>query len=383
MRVLVERTCGLDVHQAVIVAYLLVGKAAGKVHKEVRSFASTTAGLLALRDWLKAAGCTHVGMESTGVYWQPVYAILEDQFDVVVGNAQRIKNVPGRKTHVKDAEWIAELVRYGLIPPSFVPARPLRVLRDLLRDRRSLVEARSNCRNRVLKVLERANIKLASVASDVFGVSGRRRWSQAPRHRPRSPTWPAESGGRSWFSSNSPSPCRATWARSTASCCSTPSTRRIAASPHREADWAQTGAYRKQHRLLTTIPGIDWALAATMIAEHGVDMTRFGTAGRFAAWSGVAPGNNESAGKHHRSGARKGNPHLKTPPRSAPRAPRTPTCATNTIASRRVADPAAPRGPSPTRSPSPLFTSSRPASPIVISAATISTNAASTAPSSA
>jgi len=172
MRVLVERTCGLDVHQAVIVAYLLVGKAAGKVHKEVRSFASTTAGLLALRDWLKAAGCTHVGMESTGVYWQPVYAILEDQFDVVVGNAQRIKNVPGRKTDVKDAEWIAELVRYGLIPPSSVPARPLRVLRDLLRYRRSLVEARSNCRNRVLKVLERANIKLASVASDVFGVSG-------------------------------------------------------------------------------------------------------------------------------------------------------------------------------------------------------------------
>jgi len=158
----------LDVHQAVIVACLLVGKATGKVHKEVRSFASTTAGLLALRDWLKAAGCTHVGMESTGVYWQPVYAILEDQFDAVVGNAQRIKNVPGRKTDVKDAEWMAELVRYGLIPPSFVPARPLRVL---LRYRRSLVEAHSNCRNRVLKVLERANIKLASVASDVFGVS--------------------------------------------------------------------------------------------------------------------------------------------------------------------------------------------------------------------
>jgi transposase len=172
MRVLVERACGLDVHQAVIVACLLIGKAHGKVRKEVRSFATTTAGLLALRDWLKDAGCTHVGMESTGVYWRPVHAILEDEFDVVVGNAQRIKNVPGRKTDVKDAEWIAELVRYGLIPPSFVPERPLRILRDLMRYRRSLVEARSNCRNRVLKVLESANIKLASVASDVFGVSG-------------------------------------------------------------------------------------------------------------------------------------------------------------------------------------------------------------------
>jgi hypothetical protein len=177
MRTLVERGCGLDVHQAVIpacarTACLLIGKAGRRVRQEVRSFTTTTAGLLALRDWLKEAGCTHVGMESTGVYWRPVYAILEDDFEVVVGNAQRIKNVPGRKTDVKDAEWIADPVRHGLIPPSFVPARPLRILRDLLRFRRSLIEARSNCRNRILKVLESANIKLASVASDVFGVSG-------------------------------------------------------------------------------------------------------------------------------------------------------------------------------------------------------------------
>ena len=168
------------------------------------------------------------------MYWQPVYAILEDQFDVIVGNAQRIKNVPGRKTDVKDAEWIAELVRYGLIPPSFVPARPLC---DVLRYRRSLVEARSNCRNRVLKVLERANIKLASVASDVFGVSG----TAMLEALVAGPKTPAEIANlargkrrKKLVQLELALALQPTWARSTASCslnCSTPSTRRIAASP--------------------------------------------------------------------------------------------------------------------------------------------------------
>jgi transposase len=317
MRVLVERACGLDVHQAVIVACLLVGKAKGKVSKEVRSFPTTTAGLLALRDWLKAAGCTHVGMESTGVYWQPVYAILEDEFDVVVGNAQRIKNVPGRKTDVKDAEWIAELVRYGLIPPSFVPARPLRTLRDLLRYRRSLVEARSSCRNRVLKVLESANIKLASVASDVFGVSGMAMLKAlvVGRKTPAEIAKLAQGklrkklvqlelalqgslGEEHRFMLGQLLDALAQ------------EDRRITATERLIGN--KLDPYRQQHWLLTTIPGVDWTVAATMIAEHGVDMSRFGTPARFAAWSGVAPGNNESAGKHHRTGARKGNPHLKT-----------------------------------------------------------------------
>lgn len=172
MRTLIERCCGLDVHQATIVACLVVGKPGLKVRSEVRSFPTTTAGLLELRDWLTAEGCTHVGMESTGIYWRPVHALLEDDFEVVVGNAQRIKNVPGRKTDTKDCEWVADLLRHGMIPPSFVPDRPLRALRDLMRFRRSLVEARTNCRNRILQVLESANIKLANVASDVFGVSG-------------------------------------------------------------------------------------------------------------------------------------------------------------------------------------------------------------------
>ena len=317
MRTLVERACGLDVHQAVIVACLLVGKAGGTVRKEVRRFASTTAGLLALRDWLTDAQCTHVGMESTGVYWRPVHAILEDDFVVVVGNAQRIKNVPGRKTDVKDAEWIADLVRHGLIPPSFVPPRPLRILRDLMRFRRSLVEARSNCRNRILKVLECANIKLASVASDVFGVSGTAmlealvEGTKTPaeiadlaRGRLRKKLVQLELalhgslGDDHRFMLDQ-------LLRSLEQ-----EDQRITVAEDRIA--AKLEPYQQEHRLLMTIPGIDWAVAATMIAEHGVDMAAFGTSTRLSAWSGVAPGNNESAGKHRRTGARKGNRHLKT-----------------------------------------------------------------------
>ena len=158
METLIKRCCGLDVHQATVVACLRIARPGKKVSREIRSFATTTAGLLELRDWLTAAGCTHVGMESTGVYWRPVHAILEDAFTVIVGNAQRIKNVPGRKTDVKDAEWLAELLALGLIPPSFVPDRGLRALRDLVRFRRSLVEARTDCRNRILGGLEGAGI---------------------------------------------------------------------------------------------------------------------------------------------------------------------------------------------------------------------------------
>jgi transposase len=317
MRTLVERGCGLDVHQGVIVACLLIGKAGRKVRQEVRSFTTTTAGLLALRDWLKEAGCTHVGMESTGVYWRPVYAILEDDFEVVVGNAQRIKNVPGRKTDVKDAEWIADLVRHGLIPPSFVPARPLRILRDLLRFRRSLVEARSNCRNRILKVLESANVKLASVASDVFGVSGMAMLealvagamtpaeiANLARGRLRKKLVQLELALHGSLGDDHrfmlDQLLRGLEQED----------HRITATEDRIA--AQLEPYWQEHLLLTTIPGVDWAVAATMIAEHGIDMTRFGTAARLAAWSSVAPGNNESAGKHRRSGARTGNRHLKT-----------------------------------------------------------------------
>ncbi len=173
MQVMIERSAGLDVHQETVVACVLTGVPGGRPTKEVRTFRTMTRDLEALRDWLIELSVTHVGMESTGVYWRPVHAVLEGDFDLIVGNARHIRNVPGRKTDVKDAEWIADLVRHGLIAKSFVPPPPLRELRELLRYRRKLMESQAAERNRLLKLLETANIKLASVASDVFGVSGR------------------------------------------------------------------------------------------------------------------------------------------------------------------------------------------------------------------
>jgi Transposase len=172
MEAIVERCCGLDIHQASVVACLLAGTPGRKPRKQTRTFGTMTRDLEALRDWLVAAGATHVGMESTGVYWKPVHAVLEGRFELIVGNAQHIKAVPGRKTDVKDAEWIAELVRHGLIRPSFVPPPAIRELRELLRYRRALAGALASERNRAIKLLETAGIKLASVATDVFGASG-------------------------------------------------------------------------------------------------------------------------------------------------------------------------------------------------------------------
>jgi len=172
MQTLVERGCGLDVHQATVVACLLIVLKNGQVQKQVRTFGTTTRELMGLREWLLSESCTHVAMESTGVYWKPIYAILEGAFEIIVANAQHVKKVPGRKTDVKDAEWIADLLCHGLLRPSFVPPSPIRELRDLTRYRRKLVESRTAERNRLLKLLETANIKLASVATDVFGVSG-------------------------------------------------------------------------------------------------------------------------------------------------------------------------------------------------------------------
>src|SRR3954452_25339464 len=171
MEALVERCAGLDVHQASVVCRVLVGPPGCRPRKLLRTFGTTTHELGKLRAWLAEQGVTHVGMESTGIYWKPVHAALEGHFDLTVGNAHHIKNVPGRETDVKDAEWIARLVRHGLIGKSFVPP-PIRDLRELVRFRRALVEARTAERDRLLKLLEGAGVKLAGVASDVFGVSG-------------------------------------------------------------------------------------------------------------------------------------------------------------------------------------------------------------------
>src|SRR5437667_11705231 len=173
MRVLYERCAGLDVHKLTVVASLILTSATGTDSREVRTFATTTAGLLALSDWLASYGVTHVAMESTGIYWRPVFNLLESRFEVILVNAQHMKAIPGKKTDIKDSEWIAELLRHGLLKASFIPPKPIRDLRDLVRARKTLVRERAQEINRLQKVLETANIKLSSVATDVMGKSGR------------------------------------------------------------------------------------------------------------------------------------------------------------------------------------------------------------------
>lgn len=317
MDTLIERCCGLDVHQGTVVACVLTTGSKGKVEKEIRTFPTFTRDLLKLRDWLQERGVTHVGMESTGVYWKPVYAVLEGEFELIVGNAQHIKNVPGRKTDVKDSEWIARLVRSGLIRPSFVPPKPLRELRELLRYRRKLVESRTAERNRLLKLLESANIKLASVASDVFGVSGMAMVRAIAQGEATAETLAGMAKGL--LRKKLPELCLALDGR--------------IEEHHRyllrlqlrrleevdrdihELDTRideQLTAYSQPHRRLMQIPGVDRITAAVIIAEMGVDMTVFKSAEHLASWAGICPGNDQSAGKHRSCAITKGNVALKT-----------------------------------------------------------------------
>jgi transposase len=317
MQAINERCCGLDVHQETIVACLLVGLPGVRPTKEVRTFRTVTRDLEALRDWLKAAGVTHVGMESTGVYWRPVYAVLDGHFELIVGNARHIRNVPGRKTDVKDSEWIADLVRHGLIAKSFVPPRPLRQMRELLRYRRKLVESQAAERNRLLKLLETANVKLASVMSDVFGVSGRAMLNAMIDGSASADEMAALAKGQ----------LRRKCAELVLALDGrveehhrfllAMQLRRLEAI---EQDIAaldrrideRLEPYRLQHALLTQIPGVDWLVAAVLIAEIGVDMSVFLSAYHLAARAGVCPGNHESAGRQKSGRARKGNVHLRT-----------------------------------------------------------------------
>jgi transposase len=317
MEAIVECCAGLDVHQATVVACLNTGAAGAKPSKETRTFGTTLAELKALRDWLTASGCRLVAMESTGVYWKPVYAVLEGHFELVVGNARHIKNVPGRKTDVKDCDWIGDLARHGLIAKSFVPPRPIRDLRDLTRYRRKLVQVGAAERNRLIKLLESANIKLSGVISDVFGVSGwamllalvegsqspaemaqlaRRRMRRKLRELELALSGRLEEHHRFLLGVQM---------------------RRIEAA---EADLAELdnrlreklAPYSEQMRLLMRIPGVDWVIAATIIAEIGVDMSAFANVAHLASWTAICPGNHESAGRQHGGKTRKGNVHLKT-----------------------------------------------------------------------
>jgi transposase len=296
---------------------LLVGKPGKKPRKDVRTFGTVTAELVRLREWLAAEGCTQVGMESTGVYWMPVYTILEGAFKLVIGNATHIKQVPGRKTDVKDSEWIADLLRHGLIRPSFVPPKPLRELRDLLRYRRKLVESTTSERNRMLKLLEMGNIKLSTVVTDVFGVSGRcmlrallegqqtpEQMAKLAKGRMKGKLLQLTAALEGRIEEHHRFLLKMQLERLEAV------EKDIERLDQRIDEKLEP--YREPHTRLMQIPGVDWVGAAVLIAELGVDMSVFPSVRHCAAWAGVCPGNNESAGKRKGQPTRKGNVHLTT-----------------------------------------------------------------------
>ena len=316
MEAIIARAAGLDVHQGSVVACVIIGSPGRRPARETRTFGTMSRDLAALREWLLGMGVTHVGMESTGVYWQPVHAALEDAFTLIVGNAAHMRNVPGRKTDVKDAEWTADLVRHGLVRASFVPPPEVRVLRELVRHRKALVGSLAAERNRTLKLLEGAGIKLAGVMSDVFGVSGML-MLHALADGTAAPAAMADLAKRRLR--------RKVDQLALALDGRLAEHQRFLLRLHirrlgeigrdlAELEAAIATAVRPfaaQQALLMTIPGVNALTAAAIIAEIGVDMAAFGTARRLAAWAGVCPANHESAGKRKKRGTRKGDVHPK------------------------------------------------------------------------
>ena len=312
MRVVYTRCCGLDVHKKSISACLLTPDDQGGMQQQVRRFGTMTRDLLELSDWLACNQVTHVAMESTGVYWKPVWNILEATFTILLVNAQHVKAVPGRKTDTKDCEWLADLLQHGLLRGSFVPPSPIRQLRDLTRTRASLRQDHTAVANRMQKVLEDANVKLASVATDWLGVSGRDILSRMLDGEQDAGKWADLCRGR--LRDKIPEMQRALEGRMT--------------DHHRwmlrlqreqleflEAQIAKLDAkiqehmsdYQKAVDLCTTIPGIEAVAAANLIAEIGVNMDQFPSAQHLASWAGLCPGNNESAGKRLSGKARNGS----------------------------------------------------------------------------
>jgi transposase len=317
MEAIVECCAGLDVHQASVVACLNSGPGSKRSCKEVRTFGMTRSELEGMRSWLLTGGCTLVAMESTGIYWRPVYAVLEGHVELIVGNAQHIKNVPGRKTDVKDCEWISDLARHGLIAGSFVPPRPIRDLRDLTRYRCKLSQTQAADRNRLIKMLESANIKLSGLISDVFGVSGQAmllaliegeespaEMAQHARGRMRRKQVALAAALNGSLDEHHRFVMRVQLERIKQT------EAQIERLDERLRD--KLAPYAEPLGRLMQIPGVNWIIAATIIAEIGVDMSAFVNAEHLASWTAICPGNHRSAGKQKTGKTRKGNVHLKT-----------------------------------------------------------------------
>ncbi len=317
MQVVYERCCGLDVHKKTVVACVLLTPAAGPPQRQIRTFSTMTADLLALDDWLQELAVTHLALESTGVFWRPIFNLLEEGRTVVLVNAAHMKAVPGRKTDVKDSEWLADLLRHGLLQPSFIPPKPIRELRDLTRYRKTLVHDRAELVQRLQKVLETANIKLAAVATDILGKSGRA-MIEALIAGEADPTALAELAQRR-MRQKLPALRQALEGRVEAH------HRFLLARLLEHIDFldgsiAQVQAeieerlrpYEEAVERVQTIPGVGPLAAATIVAEIGVDMSRFGAAKQLASWAGLCPGNRESGGKQLSGRMRKGNQWLRT-----------------------------------------------------------------------
>ena len=316
MELVISRCAGMDVHQATVVVTVRVPDEAGRRRSVTETFGTMTPDLLALRDWLQAHGVTHVAMESTGVYWKPVYYVLEDAFTLLLINMHELKRVPGRKTDVQDSEWLAQVLECGLLKPSFVPPPPIRELRDLTRYRVQQVQDQAQETNRLHKVLEDAGVKLSTVASDVMGVSGRLMLAALVqgttdpavladlargRLRVKLPALRRALEGR--FRPHHAFLLRQILAK-------IDFLEETIAHLTEEID-ARVAPFEPLLTALDTIPGVDRIAAISMVAETGGDMRRFPSAAHLCSWGAMCPGQNESAGKRRSGKTRKGNRYLR------------------------------------------------------------------------
>lgn len=315
METVVERPGALDVHKAQVTACVRVPAGGGGREQHVAEFSTTVAGLLTLRDWLTAHGVTQVTMEATGVFWKPVWAILEDEFELLLVNARHVKQVPGRKTDVKDAEWLCQLAEAGLLKASFVPPKPIRALRNLTRYRKTQIQERAREANRLHKALEDTGIKLDCVASDILGVSGRLMLDALVagttdpevladlakgRLRAKLPVLREALEGR--FDR-----LHAVWVGAILAHLDFLD-EQIASLT--ETIGEQIAPFEKAVELLCTIPGVQRRTAEVIVAEIGIDMSIFPTAKELASWAGQCPGNDRSAGRRRSGRTRKGSKWL-------------------------------------------------------------------------
>lgn len=315
MEIVYKRCGGLDVHKETVAACVMI-REGEKVQKEIRTFRTMTSDLLVLHDWLLAHRVTHVAMESTGVYWKPVFNLLEGSFEVLLVNASHIKAVPGKKTDIKDCEWIADLLSHGLLKGSFIPPQPIRDLRDLTRYRKSLSDERTREINRLQKLLETANIKLSSVATDVMGVSGKAMLEAILSGSTEPEVLADLAKGRLRN--------KLSLLKEALQGRFRPHHRFLLGQILSHLDFLDEAIeemskevekrldpFLQEIELLKTIPGVKQRMAEVILAEIGTDMSRFPTHRHLASWAGLCPGNNESAGKRKSGKTRKGDRWLK------------------------------------------------------------------------